>query len=85
MEITIERRHDVELRAVINQALELKEILGQSAAVSFLVEQYVSSPLLHQVLMRTAQPSSDVVAGQANYERHQQRTGEDPGDYRTGT
>ena len=62
MEIVGERRHDAGLRAVIDQAIELKKILGQSVAVSFLVEQYVPSPLLHQVLARTAQPSSDVVA-----------------------
>lgn len=52
MEITIERRHDDALRAVINQAIEFKQTLGPAVAASFLVEHYVPSPLLQRVLMR---------------------------------
>jgi hypothetical protein len=35
MEITIERRHDDALRAVINQAIEFKQTLGPAVAASF--------------------------------------------------
>ena len=56
MEITAERRRDVELRTVIDQAIEFKKTLGQSVAVSFLVEHYVPPPLLQRVLMAPAKP-----------------------------
>ena len=62
MKATVERRHDTELRAVIDRAIEFKRTLGQSAAASFLVEHYVPPPLLQRVLMRAAEPSSDTVA-----------------------
>ena len=60
MEITAERRSDTEMRAVIDQALEFKKTLGQSVAVSFLVEHHVPPPLLQRVLMQTVKPSRDV-------------------------
>ena len=56
MEITIERRHDDGLRAVIDQAIELKKTSGQSVAVSFLVENYVPPPLLQRVLIQPGTP-----------------------------
>ena len=62
MEITVERRRDVELSTVIDRAIELKKALGQSAAASFLVEHYVPPPPLQRVLMRAAEPSIDIAA-----------------------
>lgn len=51
MESTAERRSDNELRAIIDQAIEFRKTLGQSVAVSFLVEHHVPPPLLQRVLM----------------------------------
>ena len=56
MEINTERRHDVQLRAVIDQAIEFKKSMGASGAVSFLVEHHVPPPLLQRVLMQTNEP-----------------------------
>ena len=62
MEIIVDRRHDVELRAVINQALEFKRTLGRGVAVSFLVEHYVPPPLLQRILIEDGGRSSEVIA-----------------------
>lgn len=51
MEISTERRHDLQLRAVIDQAIEFKNSIGIVGAVSFLVEHHVPPPLLQRVLM----------------------------------
>ncbi len=56
MEITTERRHDPQLRAVIDQAIEFKKSIGKSSAISFLVEHHVPPPLLERVLMQPMQP-----------------------------
>ena len=53
MNINTERRHDLELRAVIEQAVEFKRSIGTAGAVSFLVEHHVPPPLLQRVLMQT--------------------------------
>ena len=60
MESTAERRHDDQLRAVIEQAIEFKSTIGQSVAMSFLVEHYVPLPLLQRVLMRTGKLSHEI-------------------------
>ena len=52
MNLNTERRHDLELRAVIDQAVEFKRSIGTSGAVSFLVEHHVPPPLLQRVLMQ---------------------------------
>ncbi|MBC7415337.1 MAG: hypothetical protein H7327_10435 [Herminiimonas sp.] len=56
MEGNTERRHDLQLRAIIDQAIEFKNSLGTGGAVSFLVEHHVPPPLLQRVLMSAAAP-----------------------------
>ena len=58
MELNTERRHDIQLRAVIDQAIEFKNSLGIGGAVSFLVEHHVPPPLLQRVLMQPTEPRS---------------------------
>ena len=60
MESNTERRHDLQMRAVIDQAIEFKRSLGMGGAVSFLVEHHVPPPLLQRVLMPpTAAPHAE--------------------------
>lgn len=52
MNLNTERRNDLELRAIIDQAVEFKRSIGTAGAVSFLVEHHVPPPLLQRVLMQ---------------------------------
>ena len=62
MESTVKRRHDDELRAVIDRAIEFKKTLGQCVAVPFLVENYVPSPLLQRAMMDASRPRVSATA-----------------------
>lgn len=52
MESTNERRHDVELRVTVDQAIEYARTHGQAAAVTYLVENYVPPPLVEHIMRR---------------------------------
>lgn len=52
MESTYDKRIDVELRMTVDQALEYARTHGQAAAVTYLVENYVPSPLVERIVRR---------------------------------
>lgn len=55
MEQIPDRRHDEDMRGVIDQAMEFKRTLGQSFAVSFLVEHHIPPTVLHRVLIQATE------------------------------
>jgi hypothetical protein len=62
MNPSLARRHDDELRTVIHKAFEIRQTSGKSAAIDFLVENYVPTSLIQLILEVAVIPQSLVCA-----------------------
>lgn len=54
MDIINERRSDGDLRGTVDQAIEYARTHGHAAAATYMVENYVPSPLVERIMRRVA-------------------------------